>query len=56
MHAETVAVMESADMHKRLDEQGGVFIRMSPAEFGKLMAAETEKWMAVVKAANIREE
>jgi tripartite-type tricarboxylate transporter receptor subunit TctC len=56
VHAETVASMESPEMHKRLDEQGGVFIRMSPAEFGKLMAAETDKWMAVVKAANIREE
>ncbi|HUP94824.1 MAG TPA: tripartite tricarboxylate transporter substrate binding protein [Burkholderiales bacterium] len=56
MHAESTAVMASPEMQKRLDEQGGVFIKMSPAEFGKLMKAETDKWMAVVKAANIKEE
>jgi hypothetical protein len=26
---------------------------MTPAEFGKLLADETEKWSKVVKAANI---
>ena len=56
MHAEATAVMSSADMQKRLDEQGGVFVKMSSAEFGRLMKAETEKWMAVVKAANIKED
>jgi tripartite-type tricarboxylate transporter receptor subunit TctC len=56
LHAETTAVMESPEMQKRLEDQGGVTIKMSPAEFGKLMKAETEKWMAVVKAANIKEE
>ena len=56
MHAEIIAVMASPEMQKRLDEQGGVFIKMSTAEFGKLMKSETDKWMAVVKAANIKEE
>ena len=56
LHAEIIAVMASPEMQKRLDEQGGVFIKMSPAEFGKLMKSETDKWMAVVKAANIKEE
>jgi tripartite-type tricarboxylate transporter receptor subunit TctC len=56
MHTEATAVMSSADMQKRLEEQGGVFVRMSSAEFGKLMKAETEKWMTVVKAANIKED
>ena len=56
LHSESTAVMSSPEMQKRLDEQGGVFIRLSPAEFGKLMKAETDKWMAVVKAANIKEE
>jgi hypothetical protein len=27
---------------------------MSPAEFGKLIADETEKWGKVVRAANIK--
>jgi tripartite-type tricarboxylate transporter receptor subunit TctC len=26
---------------------------MTPAEFGKFIAAETEKWAKVIKAANI---
>jgi hypothetical protein len=26
---------------------------MSPAEFGKLVADETEKWAKIVKAANL---
>ena len=56
LHAEIIAVMASPEMQKRLDEQGGVFIKMSTAEFGKLMKSETDKWMAVVKAANIKEE
>jgi hypothetical protein len=43
-------------MQKRLDEQGGVFTRMSPSDFGRLMKLETGKWMAVIKAAGIKEE
>jgi tripartite-type tricarboxylate transporter receptor subunit TctC len=37
----------------RLAELGGVPMPMSPAEFGKLVADETEKWAKVVKFANI---
>jgi tripartite-type tricarboxylate transporter receptor subunit TctC len=29
---------------------------MTPAEFGKFIAAETEKWAKVIKAANIKPE
>jgi hypothetical protein len=29
---------------------------MSPAEFGKFIAAETEKWGKVVRAGNIKPE
>jgi len=29
---------------------------MTPAEFGKFIAAETEKWGKVIKAANIQPE
>jgi len=27
---------------------------MTPAEFGKLLATETEKWAKVIRAANIK--
>ena len=34
-----------------LDGMGG-----SPADFGKFIAAETEKWAKVIRAANIKAE
>ena len=40
----------------RLADLGGVPMPMSPAEFGKLIADETEKWGKVIRAANIRPE
>ena len=33
---------------------GGTALRGSPADFGKLIADETEKWGKVVKFANIK--
>jgi tripartite-type tricarboxylate transporter receptor subunit TctC len=50
LHAESTTVMESPDMQKRLEDQGGATIRKTPSDFGKLMKAQTEKWMGVVKA------
>jgi tripartite-type tricarboxylate transporter receptor subunit TctC len=40
----------------QLAELGAVPMSMSPAEFGKLLAAETEKWGNVVREANIKPE
>src|SRR5262249_42022535 len=40
----------------RLADLGGVPMPMSPAEFGKLIADETEKWATVIRAANIKPE
>jgi tripartite-type tricarboxylate transporter receptor subunit TctC len=37
----------------KLQELGGIPMPMRPAEFGKLVADETEKWAKVVKFANI---
>ncbi len=37
----------------KLAELGGIPMPMTPAEFGKLIADETEKWAKVVKFANI---
>jgi hypothetical protein len=31
-------------------------LALSPAEFGKLIADETEKWRKVIRAANIKPE
>ena len=38
----------------RLADLGGVPMPMSPAEFGKFIAEETEKWGNVIRALNIK--
>ena len=40
----------------RLADLGGVVLAGSPAEFGKLIADETEKWGKVIRTANIKAE
>jgi len=40
----------------RLADLGGDVLALSPAEFGKLIADETEKWGKVIRAANIKAE
>jgi tripartite-type tricarboxylate transporter receptor subunit TctC len=40
----------------RLADLGGTVLAGSPADFGKLIAAETEKWGKVIRAANIKPE
>jgi tripartite-type tricarboxylate transporter receptor subunit TctC len=40
----------------RLADLGGTTLALSPADFGKLIASETEKWGKVVRAANIKAE
>jgi tripartite-type tricarboxylate transporter receptor subunit TctC len=38
----------------RLDDLGGLPMPMSPPDFGKLIAGETDKWGKVIKFANIK--
>ena len=40
----------------RLADLGGTPLAGSPADFGKLIADETEKWAKVIRAANIKPE
>jgi tripartite-type tricarboxylate transporter receptor subunit TctC len=40
----------------RLADLGGDVLALSPADFGKLIADETEKWGKVIRAANIKPE
>jgi tripartite-type tricarboxylate transporter receptor subunit TctC len=47
------AGLADPNMKARLAELDGVPMPMSPIEFGKLIADETEKWGKVVRAANI---
>lgn len=40
----------------RLTEWGSIALRGSPADFGRFIADETEKWSRVIRAANIKPE
>ena len=40
----------------RLEDLGGIPMPMTPDEFGKMIAEDTEKWAKVVRAANIKPE
>lgn len=55
-HAETTEVISTSAFQKKLEEQGGAVVKMSSAEFGKLMVSEQNKWLEVIKAANIKAE
>ena len=40
----------------QLGDLGGTVLAGSPADFGKLIADDTEKWGKVIRAANIKAE
>ena len=43
-------------MKARLADLGGMMVPGAPADFGKLVAAETDKWAKVIKFAAIKAE
>ena len=47
------AALADPKMQERIADLGGTPMPMSPAEFGKLVADETEKWGEVVKSARL---
>jgi tripartite-type tricarboxylate transporter receptor subunit TctC len=50
------AVTAESDIKVRLENLGIQPVAMTAAEFGKLLAAETEKWGKVIRAAHIKAE
>jgi tripartite-type tricarboxylate transporter receptor subunit TctC len=50
------AGFEDANVKARLAEWGATALAGSPADFGKFVADETEKWAKVIRAANIKAE
>ena len=50
------AVLDAAETHKRMEHEGAEVMRMSAAQFGELLAAETTKWTQVVKQAGMKVE
>ena len=56
LNREINAGLADPKIKARLADLGGDRCRWSPAEFGKLIADETEKWAKVIRAANIKAE
>jgi len=56
LNKETNAALADPKMKARLADLGAVPMSMTPAEFGKFIAGETEKWGKVIRAANIKPE
>jgi tripartite-type tricarboxylate transporter receptor subunit TctC len=53
LNKSTAAALADPKMQAKLGDLGGIPAPMSPTEFGKLIADETEKWAKVVRFANI---
>jgi tripartite-type tricarboxylate transporter receptor subunit TctC len=56
LNKEINAALADPNMKARLADLGGTVLAGSPADFGKLIAEETEKWGKVIRAANIKPE
>jgi tripartite-type tricarboxylate transporter receptor subunit TctC len=56
LNRETNAALDDPNLKTRLVDFGGTPLVLSPADFGKFIAEETEKWGKVIRAANIKPE
>jgi tripartite-type tricarboxylate transporter receptor subunit TctC len=56
LNREINAGLADAKMKARLARMGYTVLGGSPAEYGKLIAEEVEKWRKVIRAANIKAE
>jgi tripartite-type tricarboxylate transporter receptor subunit TctC len=56
LNKEINAALADPKIKVRLADMGGAVFAGSPAEFGKLLADETDKWAKVIRAANIKAE
>jgi len=53
LNKEVNAALVDPKIKARLADLGGTMIPGSPADFGKVMAEETDKWAKVIKSANV---
>src|SRR5262249_61752963 len=56
LNSEINAGLDNAKIKARLADVGNTVLPGSPADFGTLIATETEKWGKVIRAANIKAE
>ena len=54
INSEITAGLADPKMKARFADLGGVPMPMTPAEFGKLIADETDKWAKVIRMANLK--
>lgn len=53
LQSEISVIVSSTETQKRFQAEGAEAVRMSAAEFGRFITAETAKWAQVVKVAGI---
>ena len=53
LNTEINATLTDPKMKARFADLGGTVLAGSPADFGKLIVEQTEKWAKVIRAANI---
>jgi tripartite-type tricarboxylate transporter receptor subunit TctC len=56
LQGEIAAIVESPETQKRFQLEGADVLRMTPEQFAKHIAVETDKWTRVVKQAGIKAE
>jgi tripartite-type tricarboxylate transporter receptor subunit TctC len=56
LNKEIIAILADPKTKARIADLGGTVLALSPSDFGKLIAEETEKWAKVVKLAGIKAE
>jgi len=56
LNREINAALDDPKLRTQLVDLGGTLLAGSPADFGKLIADDTEKWGKVIRAANIKAE
>jgi tripartite-type tricarboxylate transporter receptor subunit TctC len=54
LNLEVTAGLASSTIKARLADLGGAPLVSSPADFGKLIAEQTDRWAKVIRAANIK--
>src|SRR6266481_7686092 len=54
LNREINAALADPAMKTRLADLGGIVLAGSPADFGKLIAVETDKWATVIRTGNIK--
>jgi tripartite-type tricarboxylate transporter receptor subunit TctC len=56
LNKEINAALADPKMKARFADLGGTPLALTPAEYGKILADETEKWGKVIRSANIKSE